>query len=177
MPNGPLIFLGYIVLEIYVLVQAASSLGGWNVMLLLGLGFLAGVFILQYNRTKILSGQPPKVLPIIFSSMAGVLFIIPGFVSDIIGLLLLLPPMQAYLGRASDKFFMRQGFNRLFRFGYFGNMNFPGQGGGAPGEPRFREDIKVTVIDREGGRSTEHMNRRKRIDDSNIIDVEPDDRE
>lgn len=178
MPNGLLIFFAYIVLEIYVLVQAAAWLGGWNVMLLLGLGFLLGALILQHNRTRILSGQLPKVVSIIFSSIAGVLFIIPGFVSDLLAVLLLLPPLQAYMGRASDKFFMRQGFNRLFRFGYFGNMNFPGQGQGGPGEPgepEFREEIKVTVIDPDGGRSTEHMSRRKKIDGSNIIDVEIDD--
>lgn len=175
MSNGPLILLGYIVLEIYVLVQAAASLGGWNVLLLLGLGFLAGAFILQHNRATIMSGQPPRVAAMIFSSIAGVLLIIPGFVSDFLALLLLLPPMQTYLGRTSDKFFMRQGFNRLFRFGYFGNMDFPGQGGQAA-EPEFREDIKVTVIDSDGAKSTEHMSRRKRIDDSNIIDVEIDER-
>lgn len=171
MPKGLLIFFCYVVLEVYVLVQASAALGGWNVLLLLALGFLIGALILQYNRRQILSGRPPKVASIIFSSLAGVLFIIPGFVSDVLALLLLLPPLQSGVSRASDRFFMRQGFNRLFRFGYFGKMNFPGQG-----EPEFREDIKVTVIDPEGGQSTEHLNRRRKIDDGNIIDVEIDEK-
>lgn len=178
MPSATLLFIGYIVLEIYMLVQATATFGGWNVLLYLGLAFLAGSLILQYNRNKLVSGQPPKVMAIIFSSIAGVLFIIPGFVSDFLALLLLVPAVQSYMSRASDKFFMRQGFSRLFRFGAFSKMNFPGQD--APGfeqrEPEFREDITVTVIDPDGGKSTEHMRRRKKIDDSNIIDVELDDK-
>lgn len=180
MPSAPLIFLCYIVLEIYLLVQAVGIWGGWTVLLLLGLGFLSGAFILQHNRARILSGNPGSVLRLVFSSLAGVLLIIPGFVSDIIAILLLLPPVQSYAGKSSDRFFMRQGFSKLFRFGYFGNMNFPGSGfpnADAPdAEPEFREDIKVTVIDREDGSSSERtISRRRKIDDSDIIDVDPDD--
>lgn len=180
MPSAPLIFLCYIILEIYLLVQAVSVWGGWTVLLLLGLGFISGAFILQHNRARILSGRPGSVLNLVFSSLAGVLLIIPGFVSDIIALMLLLPPVQAYAGKSSDRFFMRQGFNRLFRFGYFGNMNFPGGGfpnEEAPGaEPEIREDIKVTVIDRGDGSSSEHtVSRRRKIDDDDIIDVDLDD--
>ena len=175
MPSFPLFFIGYIVLEIYVLVQAAATFGGWNVLICLGLGFLAGALLLQYNRNKILSGQTPKVGAIIFSSIAGVLFIIPGFVSDFLAVFLLVPAVQSHLGRASDRFFMRQGFTRLFRFGYFSKMNFPGQGAPGQAEPEFREDITVTVIDPDGAKSTEHMSRRKKIDDSSIIDIDLDD--
>jgi hypothetical protein len=80
--------------------------------------------------------------------------------------------VQARLGLASDKFFMRRGFSRLFRFGAFRGVNFPGE----RGEPEFREDVTVTVIERDGAKSTEHLSRRKKIEDSDIIDVEMDDK-
>lgn len=177
MSSGLLIFVCYIFLEIYVLVQVSAMLGGWMALLLLGLAFVLGAFILQHNRTKILGGQQPKVASLIFSSIAGVLFIIPGFVSDVLALLLLIPAVQSQMGRKSDQFFMHQGFNRLFRFGYFGNMDFPGQGfpggeGYARPEPEFREDIKVTVVNSDGVQTTERAMRRKKIDEGNIIDVE-----
>lgn len=172
MPSGLLIFIAYIFLEIYVLVQVSALLGGWELLLLLGLGFLLGAFILQHNRARLLAGQPPKVAALIFSSIAGVLFIIPGFVSDILAVLLLIPAVQSQMSRKSDQFFMRQGFNRIFRFGYFGNMNFPGGEGQAPREPEFREDITVTVVDSDGVQTTERATRRKKIDSGDIIDVE-----
>lgn len=177
MPAG-LLFVAYIFLEIFVLVQATEVIGGWNVLLLVALGFVLGAAILRINQNRILSGRAPRALSLVFSSIAGVLFMVPGFVSDFIAVVLLIPAFQARMGKASDKFFMNQGFNRIFRFGYFGNMNFPGQGGpgagpgAGSGEPEFREDIKVTVIDRDGATSTERATRRKRLDDSNIIDVE-----
>lgn len=181
MPSGLFVFFCYIVLEIYTLVQAMAAFGGWYVLLLLGLGFFTGSAILQRNRSKIIGGQASKLVPVIFSSLAGVLFIIPGFVSDAVAVLLLLPPVQARLGRASDRFFMRQGFNRIFRFGHFGNMNFdgqdfPGRNFSGQEEPEFREDIKVTVLDRDGEQGTEHVSRRRKLDTSNIIDVEIDDK-
>lgn len=176
MPAG-LLFIAYIFLEIYLLVQLTGVIGGWNVLLLVALGFIAGAAILRHNQSRILSGRAPNVPALIFSSIAGVLFMIPGIISDFAAVLLLVPALQSRLGKASDKFFMRQGFNRLFRFGYFSNMNFPGRAGPDFGrsEPEFREDIKVTVIDRDGATSTEHISRRKKLDDSKIIDVEPSD--
>ncbi len=172
MPAGFLLVLCYIFLEIFVLAQVSALVGGWPVFGLVVLSFLAGSFILQRNRALAFTGGNVRASALIFSSLAASLFIIPGFVSDFMALLLLLPPVQTFLTRRTGQYFMqRNGFARVFRFGNFyngaGDEEFK-----AAQEPEFRSEIKVTVMDSDGNPSgEERIAGRRRIDESSIIDV------
>lgn len=71
-------------------------------------------------------------------AVAGILLIIPGFFLDVVGLLLLLPPVQAVFGAIGQRLAMslvRQQMAKMFPGGMPGQMPFPG--GGFPGmQPR-----------------------------------------
>ena len=91
--------------EIYVFVQVAMWIGVLDALGLLLLISLIGVCIVWKQgssawrriRTELATGRVPGAALIdgalIF--LAGVLLIIPGYVSDACGLLLLLPPVRA----------------------------------------------------------------------------------
>ena len=70
--------------------------------------------------------------------LAGILLIIPGFFLDVVGLLLLLPPVQALLGHLGQRIAMsliRRQMSKMFPGGMPGQMPFPG--GAFPGmQPR-----------------------------------------
>lgn len=91
--------------EIYVFVQVATWIGVLDAMGLLLLISLIGVCVVWKQgasawrriRSELATGRVPGAALIdgglIF--LAGVLLIIPGYVSDACGLLLLLPPVRA----------------------------------------------------------------------------------
>lgn len=94
-------------LEIMVFFEVGDEIGYGVAFLLLLLSGFAGFFILKYHgfltmqalQNAIRQGRSPA--PEIFDSfcliIAGLAFIIPGFLSDFIGLLLLLAPVRTAL--------------------------------------------------------------------------------
>lgn len=100
-----LFFFGiWFILEIFVLVAVASAIGGlWTIALLI-LGSVFGAMILRGQqlifslRLRTLQLQPNALQEGMFRLLAGVLFILPGFISDILGFCLLLPGLRSLLG-------------------------------------------------------------------------------
>ncbi|MFI2612746.1 FxsA family membrane protein [Kitasatospora sp. NPDC018619] len=112
----PLLITAWLVLEIWLLVQVGSWLGGFTVVLLLLAGALIGGSLIKRAGLKALSAaidqsrNPQSQQPQTGTSMtvlAGLLLIVPGFLSDLLALTLLLPPTRALwraVGRrAADK--------------------------------------------------------------------------
>jgi UPF0716 protein FxsA len=99
--------------EIAVMVKVAEAIGTLNMIGLLLVISVAGVFIVKHQgttawrriRVDLEDGKVPGASLVDGGLVmaAGVLLVIPGFVSDAIGLLLLLPPVRAvarkWLGR------------------------------------------------------------------------------
>ncbi|MBF0785567.1 FxsA family protein [Muribacter muris] len=91
----------YIYCEISLLVSVGSSIGVFPLILVMiaisaiGLWLLKlrGVMTVLQIRQQLAQGQLPTqaVISSVFFAIAGVLFLIPGFLSDILALLLLLP--------------------------------------------------------------------------------------
>jgi UPF0716 protein FxsA len=92
-------------IEIYALVQVAHVIG-WGAALLLMLlvsvvgGWLVkreGISVWRRLQDQLRRGEPPgrEVLDGILVLTAGALLLVPGFVTDTIGLLLLVPPVRA----------------------------------------------------------------------------------
>lgn len=94
-------------LELYVAIQVAQVIGGWNTIAVL---LLVGVFgtwllrrqgaaTLRRGQRALAEGRIPdrEMLDGLFLAVAAALMIAPGFISDAVGLLLLLPPVRALL--------------------------------------------------------------------------------
>ncbi|MFE3327084.1 FxsA family membrane protein [Streptomyces sp. NPDC059176] len=113
----PLGIAAWLVLEIWLLTLVASAAGGVTVFALLVGGGVLGVVVAKRagrralrNLTETLQRQQqPGAAPSItaerqgpgngFVMLAGLLLMIPGLISDVAGLLLLVPPVRSVAGR------------------------------------------------------------------------------
>ena len=104
------ILIGLPLLEISVFIKVGSEIGG-ELTLLLTIGTAAlGIFIVRLQGMQVmaqmrknLSNNTPPVEGLVhgfFLFFAGFFLLIPGFITDTIGALLLLPPLRLYLGKA-----------------------------------------------------------------------------
>lgn len=103
--SARLVFVLLVALELAAFVGAVRWLGGWPVFwLLLATAFLGGWIIrVEGGRAwaaaanAIRTGQVPAQTGSGIRMLGGFLLVMPGFVTDVIGLLALLPPTQAIL--------------------------------------------------------------------------------
>ncbi|MFE2762531.1 FxsA family membrane protein [Streptomyces halstedii] len=119
----PLALAAWLVLEIWLLILVAGATNGLTVLLLLVAGAVLGAAVVKRagrrafrNLTETLQqmpGQPgasPTGQPAApgskgngFLMLGGVLLMIPGMISDVAGLLLLLPPVRSLLSRYAER--------------------------------------------------------------------------
>ncbi len=99
-----LMLLFAIFLEIYIIISVGSLLGGLMTIFLVVFSSVLGYLLIKYQTGNTLSsvqkslmqGQIPKV-PVIEAGIVmfgGVLLMIPGFITDVMGLLTLVPPIR-----------------------------------------------------------------------------------
>lgn len=104
-----LLGLAFPLLELAVLIKVGQSLGVWlTILLLIATGVVGGLIVqrqgLQAARRAAQSmaeGRPP-IEPVVDSFMlmvAGVLLLIPGLLTDLIALPLLVPPLRRWIAR------------------------------------------------------------------------------
>lgn len=104
-----LVLLVAAIVELTVLVAVGHAIGVLATIGLLVLGSLVGGVLLRREGSRTLAAfmaalrtrRAPhrELIDGILIAAAGVLIVIPGFVSDILGLLLLLPPIRAVFRR------------------------------------------------------------------------------
>jgi UPF0716 protein FxsA len=92
------------IVELYVVIQVGGWIGAGLTIGLLVLFTVAGVLLVKYEglglwarfRAQIDRGVVPtdELIDGLLILAAGVLFVMPGFVSDAVGLLLLVPPLR-----------------------------------------------------------------------------------
>ncbi|MFF1464650.1 FxsA family membrane protein [Streptomyces sp. NPDC058330] len=119
----PLALAAWLVLEIWLLTLVAGAANGFTVLLLLVAGAVLGAVVIKRagrrafrNLTETLQqmpgqpGAPATGKPAAtgskgngFLMLGGVLLMIPGMISDVAGLLLLLPPVRSMLGRYAER--------------------------------------------------------------------------
>ncbi|MFE2935955.1 FxsA family membrane protein [Streptomyces sp. NPDC059278] len=120
----PLAIAAWAVLEIWLLTVVADAAGGFTVLLLLVAGIVLGAAVMKRagrrafrNLSETLQqttpGQPGAAAEPSaagsggrgngFLMLGGLLLIIPGIVSDVAGLLLLVPPVRSRLGRFAER--------------------------------------------------------------------------
>lgn len=85
------------VLEILLLIQIGGYIGGFNVIFLMFAMMVIGAVIIKRCFKRVMEQLQHGVvdIKIIFLPLSGFLFLFPGFISDILALLLLLPFVQS----------------------------------------------------------------------------------
>lgn len=151
-----LLFIIVPLIELYLLFMAAEAIGGMATFLIVLLTAALGISIVRrqgFQRLRrideqIRQGQSPaeEIVNGMFLSIAGILLILPGLVSDTLGVCLLIPAVRKGLARRM----LRNG-NFMFSGG-MGGWKF-GEGGPQPGgfrRPDGRGDvIEGEVVDRD----------------------------
>lgn len=104
-----LIFLGIPILEIAVFIQAGNVFGLWPTLAAIVVTAVVGAALiraqgmaaLQRARQSLARDRIPvaEVFTGICLLIAGALLLTPGFVTDTVGFLLLVPPLRAVLGK------------------------------------------------------------------------------
>lgn len=91
--------------ELYVIIQVAHVIGGWETIALLVIESMIGAWLLKRQGLSALgrisqavdAGRVPgkELVDGFLILVAGALMLAPGFVGDVIGFVLLLPPTRA----------------------------------------------------------------------------------
>lgn len=116
-----LLFLTFLVvpfLEIWVLIQVGQLIGGWPTVALLLAGSLLGAWIVRREgrrawrnlQSALQSGRMPdrELAGGGLTLVGGTLLLIPGFLSDVLGVLCLLPFTRPAVRRLGAWFFARR---------------------------------------------------------------------
>jgi UPF0716 protein FxsA len=108
-----LLFLVVPFLELYVLIQVGQAIGALPTIALLLLVSAAGAWLvkheglntLQRAQTQLRQGRVPgtELVDGVLILAAGALLLTPGFVTDVAGILLLLPPVRLGLRRVARR--------------------------------------------------------------------------
>lgn len=115
----PLVMIAaYVVAEIALLIFLAQHLGWWTLGLLIATTLL-GVALLQFEWRKAWprladslrtgSFPPGRASDAALVLLGGIMLILPGFISDVAGLLLLLPPTRPLVRACSSWLIGRMG--------------------------------------------------------------------
>ena len=118
-----LLFVLVPIAEIYVIIQVGQEIGAlWTVLILVA-DALIGARLLSWQgrrawlsfQSALAAGRIPhrEVLDGVLIILGGAFLLTPGFLTDIVGLLLLIPPTRAWFRRPLTRMLLRPG-----RFGW-----------------------------------------------------------
>ena len=125
MPFGLLILLFILVplAELYVIFQVGEAIGPIPTILLLAADSLLGAWLMKsqgravwrrFNAALAESRAPTReVFDGVLVIFGGAFLITPGFITDVIGFLLLLPPTRALIRRAASRRLLARGTIRV----------------------------------------------------------------
>ncbi|MEL7030267.1 MAG: FxsA family protein [Pseudomonadota bacterium] len=95
--------------EIYVLIKAGGAFGAGPTIAAVAFTALLGAFLVRSQgrqaldeaRADLAEGAPPVAAAVhgVFLLVAGAFLLAPGFITDTLGFLLLIPPVRLALGR------------------------------------------------------------------------------
>lgn len=154
----PLVLLAYLLIEISVMIAVGSEIGILATLGLILLSGFLGIFLMRWQGFGLLakiqaessSGRMPgrDLVHGVMILLAGFLLLLPGFVTDILGLLLFIPPIREFVWQL-----IRSRINIL-------STGFPGGLGG---------------FSRPGSKSGPGNSYRNDEDDPNIVDLDDED--
>ncbi|VXB56090.1 FxsA family protein [Nocardioides sp. AX2bis] len=134
------------IVEIYVLIQVGQVIGGWWTVLLLLLGGVVGSWLVRREGARawralqdaLRRGAVPgrEIADGALVLVGGTLLLAPGFVTDALGVLLVLPLTRPLWRRLLGQAITRRLLVAGPPAGPGGFPGFPGFPGGAPGGPQ-----------------------------------------
>tara|TARA_B100000902_G_scaffold344796_1_gene350406 strand:- start:803 stop:1252 length:450 start_codon:yes stop_codon:yes gene_type:complete len=93
------------ILELMVIIQVGQSVGAWNTVAFLVVDSLVGAWLVKHqgigllkkSQDRLRNGEMPsdEIFSGVVVLFAGALMLTPGFLTDLVGLLLLIPPIRA----------------------------------------------------------------------------------
>jgi UPF0716 protein FxsA len=126
----PVVLLVLPAIEIFVFIKVGQAIGAWKVVALIFLSAIIGALLLRFQSIGVIrrldrdmrQGRTPdaSLFDGFLIVVGAVLLIIPGFVSDAIGLLLMIPLVRRWIRRAvANRITVRGfgGYRRGFRRG------------------------------------------------------------
>jgi UPF0716 protein FxsA len=143
-----LIFIVVPIAELYVIIQVGQSIGALPTLAILIADSIVGAWLLRHQgrsawrrfNAAVGEGRVPgrEVLDGVMIIFGGAFLITPGFITDIIGILLLLPPTRAV-------------FRRLLvrRFSSSFVVSFAGGAAGRRAGARQDYDVDGTAVERD----------------------------
>ncbi len=113
-----LLFLVVPFVELFVLIQVGQLIGAWYTIGILVLVSVAGTFlvkreglgVLRRAQAQLRAGQVPgaELVDGVMILVGGALLVTPGFLTDILGILLLLPPVRGVLRAVALRWLARR---------------------------------------------------------------------
>jgi UPF0716 protein FxsA len=114
-----LVFIVLPIVEIYVIIQVGQAIGAlWTILLLIADSIVGARLLTWQGRSAwrrfqeaVAAGRMPhnEVLDGVLIVLGGALLLTPGFITDLLGLWLLLPPTRAVVRRAVVRSVRRRG--------------------------------------------------------------------
>ncbi len=157
-----LLFAVMPMIEIMILLQVAENIGGWfTFSLVLITAFIGAQLVRQQGistmltaRTKMASGTVPgqELVEGVLLLIAGVLLVTPGFVTDGIGFLFVLPMTRPAIAR----FLMSQFTVKAMHGGFQGDNPF---GGNSQAKPQEKNRTDGDIIEGEYHDASNDKNR------------------
>ncbi|MGA3680144.1 FxsA family protein [Pseudomonas graminis] len=156
-----LLLLLFPVLELFVLVKVGMSIGFLPTFLLVVAGSMLGVFVVRIAgvatalsaRQSLARGELPaqQMLDGLMMTIGGGLLVLPGFISDVLGLLFLMPfTRRMIVGKVSNRAEAQAARQRAFAENmHAANSPGPMHPGAARPEARRPEVIEGEVIEGE----------------------------
>lgn len=102
-----LVFIGFPLLELYILIQVGSAIGAIStIFVIVFTGVLGSLLLRQQgmrNMTKVRQSMERGEVPALamfeslFVFIGAILLIVPGFITDIVGLFMLVGPIRRWL--------------------------------------------------------------------------------
>jgi UPF0716 protein FxsA len=153
-----LLFIAVPIAELAIIIQVGELIGvWWTIALLVADSILGSLLMRAQGRAAwgrftraVQAGRPParEVADGVLIIFGGALLLTPGFISDIVGLLFLLPPSRALIRRL----FLRQAMARIAASMAAGAGRVP-PGPGRPGAwPPGGADVDGTAVEVDRGR-------------------------
>ena len=119
-----LVFLVVPFVELYVILQVGQAIGVLNTIALLLIVSAVGAWLVKREGLSVLrraqqraqQGSVPgkELVDGVLILFAGALLLTPGFVTDVVGILLLLPPVRAALRSSVASWLRRRAEFRVF---------------------------------------------------------------
>ena len=182
---GVLWIFALLFVEIWSIIKMSEYIGFLAVLVLLVAGFIFGLQLMRSQginamvkaaqNTQVAQSPMAPIASGIVKAFAGILLIIPGFFSDVVALIILLPFVRNAFARHLAKKGQFQGFS-MGGFGNVGGPFGPGAFGGF-GRPGANDDYaNGNVYDHDGSARVDEDSQGDRILEGKVIELKPKDK-